>query len=452
LILAVAPQPSFVQAAERPNIVFIFADDLGYGDLGCYGHPYARTPHLDGLADEGSRFLQFYVTGVTCCPSRTGFMTSRHPAEYAVYPAVGGFGDRITVTQLLKLAGYATGHFGKWHIGPDTQPGTYGIEVIDVLGGDRQDERGRDAPIFDAAIRFIEQHRDRPFYVNVWGHMTHHAVTPPQSYVDRFRDLTVNQSDFPAPMHEKFATCEARGGDVSECMRNYLAEVSALDDSVGRLLTRLDELGLRDNTIVVFSSDHGSPAIPMTERTNRRRRNRQPDSDPQRFALTLNLMGFNGALRGGKHGMYEGGVRVPFIIRWPGHVPTGRVDEESVISGIDWLPTLCRIAGVDIDAAQFEGEDVSACWLGEAHTRTHPLLWKTSSPGSPTGMRDGEWKLIHPTGRRGEDELYDLAADPGEELNVAAEQPDVVARLSAVVEAWTGTLPAEYVKDGVEED
>ncbi len=163
-------------SAERPNIVFLLADDLGGGDLKCYGHPYARTPHIDQLARQGTRFTQFYATGCTCCPARTGLMTSKFPATYGTYPANGGFGDRITVTQLLKRNGYVTGHFGKWHIGPDTSPGTYGIDSIGATSEDKDrkrknaDERGRDAHIYDEAIEFIEQHKDKPFYVNVWGH------------------------------------------------------------------------------------------------------------------------------------------------------------------------------------------------------------------------------------------------------------------------------------------
>src|SRR5262249_42442848 len=152
-----------------------------------YGHPYAQTPNLDKLAADGTRFMQFYSTGVTCCPARTGLMTGKFPATYAKYPAVGGFGDRVTITELLKKQGYATGHFGKWHIGPETKAGTYGI---DTIGADNdEDESGvkrkrvrtegcRDAHIYDDAIRFIEQHKDEPFYVNVWDHIPHHPVNP----------------------------------------------------------------------------------------------------------------------------------------------------------------------------------------------------------------------------------------------------------------------------------
>lgn len=171
LLSCFLPVGSSVLARDKPNIVMIFADDLGTGDLGCYGHPYARTPNIDRLAEEGTRFTRYYATGVTCCPSRTGFMTSRHPASYEKYMAQYGFGNRVTVTQLLRENGYATGHFGKWHIGSerDVAEGIYGLDEVDVIGSSGDPESGRDDDLFEAAIGFIERHRDRPFYVNIWA-------------------------------------------------------------------------------------------------------------------------------------------------------------------------------------------------------------------------------------------------------------------------------------------
>lgn len=444
---------------ERPNFVFLFADDLGYGDLGCYGHPYAKTPHIDRLAREGTRFRQFYVTGVTCCPSRTGFMTSKFPAEYRVYPANGGFGTQTTVTQLLHDAGYVTGHVGKWHIGPDETPGTYGIDETPPTSAgriSRSDPRGRDAPIYDAAIQFIERHAERPFYLNVWGHISHHAVNPHPDFTERFRDIAFRETDFAAAMHEKFATCRALGGDPAECLRRYLGDVSSLDDDVGRLLARLDELHLTERTIVVFSSDHGAPAIPSAEKIAavdaKPRKNQNNSQDPDQASLRLNLMGYNGGLRGGKHGMYEGGVRVPFIVRWPGHVPAGRIDERSVISGIDWLPTVCALAGTPVNADLYDGEDTSAAWLGGDHVRTKPLFWKTSNPRSEIGIREGQWKLHFPNRNRGEVELFDLEADREEQHNLAAERPEVVAALTSRIKAWDATLPTSYEKTQDRED
>jgi arylsulfatase A-like enzyme len=160
-------------------------------------------------------------------------------------------------------------------------------------------------------------------------------------------------------------------------------------------------------------------------------------------------MGYSGIFRGGKHGMLEGGVRVPFIVRWPGHVPAHRVDEKSVIiSGADWLPTLCAITGVKINANDFDGQDASAAWFGKAeHVRAKPLMWKTRSPGSDAGIRGAQWKLIHPTRKNGaEFALYDIIDDPGEKQNLVSKHPDIVRKLSTKVEAWVATLPKEYIK------
>ena len=430
--------------SAKPNVVFLLADDLGRGDLHCYGHPYARTPNIDSLARDGTRFMQYHATGATCCPARTGLMTSKWPASYPTYPANGGFANHVTITELLKKLGYATGHFGKWHIGPVQKPGTYGIDVIGAgeveAGGKKKkavDERGRDAHIYDDAIKFIEQHKDGPFYVNVWGHIPHNPVNPVESLVKRWSGLKVKDSDFPPQMQGKFSDVRQAGGDVDDAMSRYLADIESLDDAVGRILKKLDELGLRENTIVVFNSDQGAD---MTK--------------AGLGGLRFNQMGSNGPQRGGKHTHWQGGMDVPWIVRWPGHVPAGRVDAQSVISGADWLPTLCGITGVKINAADFDGEDTSGAWLGQApHVRTKPLLWKTSSPGSDSYIREGQWKLAQPTRKNGGDlELFDLIADPAESKNLAAQHPNIVKRLSAKVEAWVATLPKDYVKSKDKDD
>lgn len=430
-----------VQSGDRPNVVLIFADDLGYGDLACYGHPYARTPHLDRLAAEGTRFMQAYVTGITCSPSRTGLMTGRFPATFGKYPADFGFGDRTTVTALLRRRGYATGHCGKWHIGPEAGDGTYGIDSVAEDVRDRS--RHRDAPVFDAAIRFVEAHRDGPFYLNVWAHTSHFPITPPQAYVDRFKDVTIDPSRFSGWMQAKFEECRRRRGDIDASMRRYLADVNALDEGVGRLLKRIDDLGLRGNTLVVFSSDHGPGLVEVPTKAKLN----TPEQKEERARAQLDMMGYAGELRGGKHGDYEGGVRVPFIVRWPDRVPAGRVDETSVISTIDWLPTLCALTGTETGGVELDGEDVAKAWLGGEHRRTRPLFWKTNSVKSPVCIRDGKWKYREGKGKRSEPELYDLEKDPGERKNVVADHPEVVKTLSARIEAWAKTLPAEYEKN-----
>jgi len=420
----------------KPNIVFLFADDLGFGDLGCTGHPYARTPHLDRLAAQGIRFTQAYVTGVTCNPSRTGFMTGKFPASFSHYTADYGFRDRTTITQLLKDHGYATGHFGKWHIGPTQENGTYGIDRI--ASGKRSVEFGRDGGVYEQAIAFIRANQDRPFYLNVWGHITHYPVNPSPHFAERFEHLEVNEADFGPAMHKKFNLVRELEQDVDTGMRNYLGDVSSLDDAVGRLLATLEELGLEENTLVVFSSDHG-PAPVKLEGKNKKGKDDQPE-------IMANMLGSPGPFRGGKHTTLEGGVRVPFLIRWPGIIPAGKVDEQSVISGIDWLPTLCRLTGIEIDAADFDGEDVSNAWLGkEVHTRKKALFWRNSAPRAAVTLREGPWKLYLPR-RRGEVKLFDVTKDPQEQQNLADQHPEIVKRLTQSAKTWEASLPEQYLK------
>ncbi len=421
-------------ASDRPpNIVFLFADDLGYGDLGCYGHPYAKTPVLNQLANEGTRVTQFYVTGVTCNPSRTGLMTGRFPARFANYAADFGFGDRVTITELLRKRGYKTGHFGKWHIGPESADGTYGIDTIRTIGKSRDKTAGRDHDLYSAAIDFIRENKDGPFYVNVWGHATHFPVNTPSRLADTFRDVTVKRSDFADTMQHKFDECLKIGGDLDESMRQYLGDVYQIDLNVGRVLKVIDKLGLRDNTIVVFSSDHGPAPVILRKKGARKYSN--------------NMLGYAGKFRGGKHSLYEGGTRVPFIIRWPGHVKAGRVDGQNVCSFIDWLPTLCALTGVEDLPPDLDGEDRSDIWLGADRPRGKPLFWKTSSTGSTPVLRDGKWKLLQNRRRNREPELYDLSVDPSERNNVAEQHPNVVARLRKKLRTWVEELPDQYEKN-----
>ncbi|MEL7500714.1 MAG: sulfatase-like hydrolase/transferase [Planctomycetota bacterium] len=434
LLLLLANVASGQATAERPpNIVFLFADDLGYGDLGCYGHPYAQTPSIDQLAKEGTRFDQFYVTGVTCNPSRTGVMTGLFPARFQKYSADFGFDSQVTITELLKKRGYQTGHFGKWHIGPDDSNGTYGIDTIKTIGKSRDKLSGRDDALYSAAIDFIKDNKDKPFYVNVWGHATHYPVNTPAKLAARFEHVGVDRKDFAPTMQHKFDECLKIGGDLDESMRQYLGDVYQIDLNVGRLLKAIDELGIRENTIVVFSSDHGPAPVMLGKKGARE--------------FSKNMLGYAGQFRGGKHDQYEGGTRVPFIIRWPGRVKAGRVDSSNVCSFVDWLPTICSIAGIEELPQPIDGEDVSDIWFGADRERSKPLFWKTSATGSTPAMRTGKWKLHLPRRQRGEPELYDVSTDPSESQNVADKHPEVVARLSKTLRAWVAELPADYEKD-----
>ena len=426
---------SNLTAGERPpNIVLFFADDLGYADLGCYGHPYSKTPNLDNLASEGTRFTQFYVTGVTCNPSRTGLMTGKFPARFQKYPASYGFGNSETITSILKKNGYVTGHFGKWHIGPESteKNGTYGIDEVKIIGKSKGSSSGRDDDLTTAAIDFIRKNKEKPFYVNIWGHSTHFPVDTADSLASKFKNVKVNRSDFSPTMQHKFDECQKIGGQLDESMHQYLGDVHSIDLNVGRLLGAIDELGLKENTIFVFSSDHGPAPVLLGNKKNFREHSK-------------NMLGYAGEFKGGKHTQYEGGVRVPFIIRWPGKISKGKVDSENVLSFIDWLPTLSSIAGVKSLPENLDGENILDIWLGKSRPRLKPLFWKTSASNSDGAMREGKWKL-HMDHRGKSVELYDLSQDPSENKNVADSNPEIVQEMKKKLSSWINELPSNYDK------
>jgi N-acetylgalactosamine-6-sulfatase len=429
------PEQAVTETSKRPNFVFLFTDDLGYGDLACYGHPYAKTPALDQLASEGTRFTQAYAGGQTCSVSRTAIMTGLTWWRFSKSVGWNGFGDRVTVTELLNNAGYATGHFGKWHIGPQSRgvqrlSGVYGIDEYDRCGPSdlykKSIPEGRDAPIYDRAIEFIKANKDRPFYVNVWGFSTHAPVFAHPDHLAEFEGLVVDEGDFSEHMKTKFRNCETYSGDINEAMRHYLADLYALDLSVKKLLDALDELGLRENTIVVFASDQGAADIKINDDVYNR--------VMEYKETTKNMMGYAGPFRGGKHKLFEGGLRVPFIVRWPGHVEADTVDSNSVFCGVDWLPTICKIAEVDAPT-DIDGEDVSNIWLGEQHPHRKPLFWN-GYPGP--SIREGKWRYYK--GKYGE-LLYDVSKDPGETNNLLRHYPEVTDGLRRKVNAWLKELP-----------
>ncbi len=417
-----------LQAQERPNIVLFLADDLGYADLACTGHPCAKTPALDQLAREGTRFTQHYATGTTCCPSRTGLMTGRHPARYEKYPADYGYSGRTTITDLLKAKGYRTGHFGKWHMGRDTMPDTYGIDEI-IVKGKSQNAPGRDDDLVRDAIRFIEKNAKGPFYVNIWGHSTHYPVQNYPELADELGDIPFNRDDFTDNIQGKFDESKEIDPDIKESMRQYLADVYSIDKNMGRVLKTLDQLGIAEQTIVVFSSDQGPAPVRLESKGGR--------------AFSEHMLGYAGNLRGGKHQQLEGGVRVPFIIRWPGHIQAGRIDETSVTSFMDWLPTLCAIAGIEPLPEGLDGEDVSDIWLRGPRARTTTLFWRASNPKGNISLREGRWKFHeNPAGPL----LYDLSKDEGERNNVADRFPEITQKLTAAANKWRHMLPKEYDK------
>lgn len=431
--------------AKKPNVIFILADDLGWGDLGCYGNRRVRTPNLDGLAKRGTLFTQFYVNGSVCSPSRAAFMTGQFPARNRIHTAISGAGNEQTgtadfldpkvptVTALLKRAGYATGHFGKWHLahGAGPSPAEYGVDDHRTYATARGVPTWDLVPsefwpksselIVDETLRFIRANRDKPFYVNLWSIIPHAALNPTEQQMRPYEKLNFGKT---------WDRNRGPGIPHKDPHAIYFASVTDVDTQLGRLFSELDSLGLRENTLIVFSSDNGPEVL-------------------QSSANGYSAGGSAGPFRGRKRSIYEGGVRVPFIVSWPGHVPAGRIENDTIVSGVDLLPTVCRLTGVGLPAGHaLDGEDVSDVLLGATRGRTTPLYWewRFSIVGEPfhrspmLAMREGHWKLLmNPD--RSRVELFDIPHDPTELLNVAKDHPDVVQRMSEKLIGWKGTLP-----------
>lgn len=412
---------------ERPpNIVFVFCDDLGFGDLGCYGSHRIRTPNLDGMAARGLLFTNFTVPSPVCSPSRVGVMTGQYPARHRFHGHLAGVDsnrrrgmpnfldpDSTTVTRLLKDGGYATAHFGKWHMGgpqdPEAPPPeAFGIDVsATVLSngpgyGEAGDVRADSSlRIMQRTLDFIEANAARPFFINCWIIDPHSVLEPSPEQLAAYPALATRAKGF------------------SSATQVYGAVVTDVDRQVGRLVQTLERLDLAEHTLVVFSSDNG-PAPIWGGDTNH------------------SGAGDVGPLRGCKASLYEGGIRVPFIACWPGRIPAGRIDDRTVLSGVDLLPTFCSLAGISLDPdLALDGEDMSQALLGTPMERARPLMWEyryapwgrhlQKSPA--LALRDGDWKLLmNPDESRVE--LYNLEENPCEVDNLAREHPDRVRRMS----------------------
>jgi arylsulfatase A-like enzyme len=428
-----------ISADAPPNIILILADDLGSADLGCYGSN-VPTPRLDQMAAGGIRFTNYYSGSPICSPSRAALTTGMYPGRWRITSFLQtkkgnrdcGQADFLdpaapSLARALKAAGYATAHFGKWHLGGgrdvteapkfaaygfDEHAGTYespeahpDITAKDWIWSpeDKVKRDGRTAFFVDQTLDFLKRHKDQPCYINVWLDDTH---TP---WVPSDEQLAPQPAELP------------------EQQRKFRAVRAEMDRQIGRLLDGLSEQGLAEKTLVIVTSDNGA----------------LPTFGGQR----------SGRYRGSKLSLYEGGIRMPFIARWPGRVPAGRTDEQTVLSAVDLFPSLCKLAGAALPAgADFDGEELSGALLGTSATRKQSLFWEygrnSTSFAYPQGrdkspslaIRDGRWKLlVNPDGSG--TELYDLAADPGEAKNVADEQAEIARRLTGTVLAWRKTLP-----------
>lgn len=418
--------PSLAEAAPtRPsNIVFILADDWGWGDLSCHGHPILKTPNIDRLAAEGTDFQQFEVCNPVCSPSRTAFLTGRYPARFSIHQHFASHEDNIkrgmpdwldpkalTLPRLLQDAGYKTAHFGKWHLtntwtaDQAPLPTAYGYDDTAVFNGSGPKIGPWPAPI-DRTIDFIRQNHDKPFFVNLWLHQTHAKVEPAQEWLDKY-------------------------WQVPEPLRHYVAFAAEADAGIGRVMQTLKELKLDENTLVIFTSDNG-PEV--------------PNEDPN--AVTHYSRGLSGGQRGQKRSLYGGGVRVPFIVRMPGTVPAGRTDNRSVLSGVDMLPTIGELAGIKLPGnGRPDGVSVIDAFTGKPFARTQQIFWEWRGAQAGDnwprlGVREGQWRLLM-TYDAQRVELYDTYTDWAESRNLADERPDLTQRLVKAALDWKKTLPTE---------
>lgn len=432
---ATATQPLFGQTVaphERPNFIFILADDLGWSDLGCYGHPFIKTPNIDRLASQGTKFTQFYVNSAVCSPSRTAFMTGNFPARHRIHSALdtpevnkqNGSADFLdpaatNLARILKQSGYTTAHFGKWHLGStatDPKPAAYGFDEFRTSWPEAASDpyfwSKTTELIVDDAIRFIENNRDKPFFVNLWTLIPHAILNPTPAEMARY-------SDFGPP------NVPYKGAH-----QIYYGAVSGLDDHIGRLLTRMGELGLHRNTLVIFSSDNGPEEMDI-------------------YSVNHSGVGSTGAFRGRKRSLYEGGIRVPFIARWPNKIAAGREDNTTIASAVDLLPTFSSLAGANLPSSyRPDGENLTAALSGAAYRREKPLLWEwrfdiyghAVNRSPMLAIRDGDWKLLmNPD--RSRVELFNIPRDPTELQNLAGREPKVIARLSRPLLEWHKSLP-----------
>ncbi len=425
-----------LHASSKPNIIFIFADDLGWGDISKHGHPDIRTPNIDRLAEEGSEFYQFTVSNPVCSPSRAAVLTGQYPARNSVHRHFAipehhqNFGmpdwldkNVVTMPRVLQQAGYKTAHFGKWHltnrnIKDAPLPTDYGYDETAVFNG--PGPQTDTFKLYNDATDFIKRHKDVPFFINLWIHETHTPHYPPKDSLAKYAHL--NEQD-----------------------QVYAAVVDGADQRIGKILNLLDELHIAGNTLVVFSSDNGP------EKTGSKKRyfhHNDPDGKVKGMKAlgTYFSVGQTAGLRGGKRDTYEGGLRVPFLVRWPGKVPAGRTDTISIVTAVDLLPTFADVAGAKLPKGyQSDGQSVLPLLKGGTIEREKPLFWqwqygKKSKKQPMLAVREGPWKLfIHQHNESVE--LYNVMTDRAESMDVANNYPDMVKRLTKLALDWQATLP-----------
>jgi len=437
--------------STKPNIIYILADDLGYGDLSCYGQQKFKTPHIDQLAQNGMKFTQHYSGSTVCAPSRSVLMTGQHtghtyirgnqerlPEGQLPLPA-----NVITVAEILKQAGYATGAFGKWGLGypgSEGDPNNQGFDTFFgyncqmlghhyypyflrsnqdslVLDGNQGHQMGVYAPhlIHDKTLEFIETNKDKPFFLYVPSIIPHAELFAPEEYMEKYRGKFEPENAYKGVDDGKKYR-KGPYGSQPESKAAFAAMISLLDDQVGEIVSKVKELGIAENTLIIFTSDNG----PHLEG------GAQPD-----------FFDSNGKLRGYKRDLYEGGIRVPFIASWPGTIKA-RSQSNHISAFWDMLPTFAAIAGAEDQVpAVIDGISMYATLSGQGIQKKHKYLyWEFPVWGGRKAVRMGKWKAVQYGVSKNADapiELYDLSSDIGETKNVAAFYPETVKQMKEMM-------------------
>ncbi len=426
------------EAAEgrRPNLVYFLCDDLGYGDLACYGHPVIQTPNLDRMAADGTKLTDCYAAAPVCSPARAGVVTGRTPMRCRIPDWIPADADvylstnETSVAKLLKGVGYTTCHVGKWHLNgkfnqpEQPMPDAHGFDHYFATQNNAHPshhnpdnfvrngepvgplEGYSSALIVEEGIQWLRGVQDGPFMLFVWFHSPHEPVATDAEFVRLYAE------------------------EPDETKAAYYGNVSQLDHEVGRLLATLDELGLSGTTMVMFTSDNGPETL-------------------RRYRGAGYSHGSPGPLRGMKLHMYEGGIRVPGIIRWPGMIKPGQTWREPV-NGTDVLPTYCELAGADLPTDRaIDGASMAPLLRGKPIRRDRPLYWRYDRAlgGPKVAMRQGDWKILA-DGDLTQFELYNLRDDLGEATDLAATKP---RRLKRMVEALRG-IHEDVASDPVSRD
>lgn len=425
-LLLAAALPAMATDSSKPNIVVFLVDDMGWGDLACYGNKIIKSPHLDKFATEGVRFTQCYSACGVCSPSRSSILTGRTPYRNGVWRWIpGGHSthlreSEITLPELLKAHGYATCHVGKWHLNghfnsdKQPQPDDHGYDhwmatqnnaspnhknpTNFVRNGEAMGKlEGFSAPLVaEEGVRWLREDRDKekPFLLSVWTHEPHLPIESAEEFMKPYAHID------------------------NEGIRQHHGNITQLDHAFGIVMKGLNELELRDNTIVFFTSDNGPEGKKETGRTR----------------------GSTGGLRGRKRDSHEGGIRVAGIVRWPGHIAPGTVSKVPVI-GSDVFTTTLGIAGIDIpEDRTIDGVDIRPAFKGDPVEREVPLFWRThiAPEKSHAAMRIGDWKIVADRTLT-EFQLYEIEKDWQEKHDLAAENPEKLAEMKKrFMEVWRG--------------